>query len=74
MAGRCGHRSSETELRTKLMTQAGPEAGGTRVPGPAAEAPGGQEVDDRGGGITSGPLLRFPEERRGRQKKQVRNG
>lgn len=56
------------------MTQAGPEAGGTRVPGPAAEAPGGQEVDDWGGGITSGPLLRFPEERRGRQKKQVRNG
>lgn len=77
VVGQCGLRSSGTELgRTKVMTHSGPEAGGTHLPGRVAEAPGGQEVGDRagGGGITPGPLLRFPKERQGRQKKQVRNG
>lgn len=50
------------------MTHSGPEAGGTQDR--VAEPPGGQEMDDQGGGhITLGPLLRFPEEGQGRQKK-----
>lgn len=69
--GQCGHRSSGRALRrTKGMTHSGPEAGGTHVSGHVAETPGGQEMDDQGGGhITLGPLLRFPEEGQGRQKK-----
>ena len=64
MVGQCGHKSSGTGLRiAKVMTQSGPETGGTHVLGRVAEAPGAQEVDDWGGGITPGPLLRFPEER-----------
>ena len=49
--GQCGHRSSGRELRrTKVLTNSGPEAGGTHVSGRVAETPGGQEMGDRGGG------------------------